>query len=60
MIASTQITETKIFAFITVLVFKLLSWITLFIDRKKAIETVKTQLFKKIASFTGKLLQNYK
>ena len=34
MIASTQITNTEIFAFITVLVFKLLSRNVLFINRK--------------------------
>ena len=34
MIASTQITNTKIFAFMTVLVFKLLSRKVLFINRK--------------------------
>ena len=34
MIASTQITNTEIFAFITVLVFKLLSRKDLFINRK--------------------------
>ena len=34
MIASTQITNTEIFAFIAVLVFKLLSWKVLFINRK--------------------------
>ena len=40
MIALTQITNTEIFAFITVLVFKLLGRKVLFINRK-AIETVK-------------------
>ena len=60
MIASTQITNTEIFAFIAVLVFKLLSHKVLF-KKKKTIETVKSRLlFKKIANFTGKLLQNNK
>ena len=45
MIALTQITNTEIFAFIAVLMFKLLS---------------PRVLFKKIANFTGKLLQSYK
>ena len=44
MIASSQITNTEIFAFITVLIFKLLS---------------RRALFKKIANFTGELLQSY-
>ena len=34
MIASTQITKTKIYAFIAVLVFKLLSHEVLFVNRK--------------------------
>ena len=60
MIASTQITNTDIFAFTAVLVFKLLSRKVLFIDRKTT-ETVKNRLlFKNIANFTGKLLRNYK
>ena len=40
MIASTQITNIEIFAFIAVLVFKLLSHKVLFINRKSK-ETVK-------------------
>ena len=40
MIASAQITNTEIFAFVAVLVFKLLSRKVLFIKRKK-METVK-------------------
>ena len=40
MIASTQITNTDIFAFIAVLFFKLLSCKVLFM-KKRAIETVK-------------------
>ena len=34
MIASTQTTNTEIFAFITVIVFKLMSGVVLFINRK--------------------------
>ena len=57
-IASTQITNTEIFAFIAVLVFKLLSRKVLFINRKDS--RLKSRLlFKKITNFTGKLLQNY-
>ena len=41
MIASTQIMSTEAFAFIAVLVFKLLSRKVLFIKKKKTIETVK-------------------
>ena len=51
MIVSTQATNTKIFAFIAVLVFKLFNCKILFINRKEN---------KKIANFTDKLLQNYK
>ena len=59
MIALTQITNTEIFAFIAVLVSMLLSRKVLFINRK-TIETVKKlSTFKKIANFTGKLLQNH-
>ena len=47
MIVSKQITNNEIFAFTAVLVFKLLSRIVLFIN-------------KKTANFMGKLLQNYK
>ena len=49
MIASTQITNTCIFAFIVILVFKLLSHIFIYIFKQQ-----------KIAHFTGKVLQNYK
>ena len=55
MIASTQITITKIFAFITVLVVKLLSRRVLCINRKDNKAT-----FSKITNFTVKLLQSYK
>ena len=41
MITSTQITNTEIFAFKTVLLFKLLSRKVLFINRKDNTETVK-------------------
>ena len=61
MIASTQITITEIFAFITKLVFKLLSRKVLFVNKKDKKKLLKSRLlFKKIANFTGKLLQNYK
>ena len=56
MIASTQITNTKMFAFIPLPVFKLLNSKVLFINRKDN----SRLLFKKIANFAGKLLQNYK
>ena len=48
MIASTQITNTEVFAFIAVLAFKLLSH-----------KDLSWLIFTKIANFTGKLLQNY-
>ena len=57
MIASTQITNTEIFAFIAALVFKLLSRKVLFINRKLLESRL---LFKKTPDFTGELLQNYK
>ena len=53
MIFSTEITNTEIFAFIAVLVLKLLRCKVLFINRKNS-----RLLFKKIAKFMGKLLQN--
>ena len=56
MSASTQITNTEIFAFKAVLVFKLLSHKFLFTNRKDNRNCQK----KAIANFTGKLLQNYK
>ena len=56
-IASAQMTNTESFAFIAILVFKLLSRKVLFINRK---DNKKVVLSKKIANFTGKLLQNYK
>ena len=61
MIASTQITNTKIFAFIADLVFKLLNRKVLLIKKKRQLKLSKSRLlFKKIAHFTSKLLQNYK
>ena len=57
MIASRQIRNTEIFAFIAVLVFKLLSRKVLFINRK---DNSSRLLSKKISNFMGKLLQNYK
>ena len=56
MIASTQVLSTKIFTFITVLIFKLLSPKVLFISKKDN----RNCFFKKIANFASKLLQNYK
>ena len=54
------ITNTEFFAIITVLIFTLLSRKVLFINRKDN-RNLKSRLpFKKIASFTGKLLQTYK
>ena len=57
MIVSTQITNPENLAVIAVLVFKLLSYKVLFINKKRQ---QKLLPFKKIANFTGKLLQNYK
>ena len=52
MITLTQITNTdNIFIFTAVLVFKLLSFNILFMNKKRQ---------QKIANFMGKLLQNYK
>ena len=60
MITSTQITNTKIFVFVTFLVFKLLNRKVLFINKKDK-ETVKNRLFfKKIVNFTDKLERNYR
>ena len=61
MIASTQITNSDIFAFIAVIAYKLLCHTVLFINRKKQKKLVKSRLrFKKIANLRGKLLQNSK
>ena len=57
MIASTQITNTEIFTFMSVLVLKLLSRKVLFTNRKRQYEQLKSGLlFKKIANCTGQLL----
>ena len=58
MTALTQKRNTEIFAFIVALVFNLLSGKVLLINRKD--NRQKWLLFKKIANFTCKLLQNYK
>ena len=61
MIASTQITNTEVFAFISVLALKLLSRKVLFTNRKRQQKLLKSRLlFKKIANFTGQLIQNFK
>ena len=61
MIASTQITNTEIFASISILALKLLSRKFLFTNRKKQHKLLKSRLlFKKIENFTGQLLQSYK
>ena len=57
-IALTQITNTEIFAFITRPVFKILIPKVLFINRKDKRNLKSRLLFKKIANFTGKLLQS--
>ena len=56
MIASTQITNTGIFAFVSVLVLKLLSRKVLLTNKTKK-QLKNRLLFKKIAIFTGQLLQ---
>ena len=56
--ALTQVTNTEIFAFIAVLFFKLLSRKVLFINRIDNRNLKSWLLFKKIASFTGEVLQN--
>ena len=58
MIVSTQITNTEIFAFIAILVLKLLSRKILFINRKDKRNLKRRLLFKKIANFTGELQLN--
>ena len=60
MLASIQTTNTEIFAFIAVVVFKLLNSTVLFIKRKDNRNLKSRLLFKKIANFTSKLVQNYK
>ena len=60
MIASTQITNTEVFALIAVLVFKLLSHKDLFIDRKYNRNCYKVgYLFKKIVNYC-KIIENCK
>ena len=62
MIASTQITNAEIFAFIAVLDFKLLSRKVLFIDRKDKKKLLKSRLFS--GGITAKLkivgMQNFR
>ena len=61
MITLTQITNTGIFAYISVLVLKLLNRKILFANRKRQQKLLKSRLlFKKIANFLGQLLQNDK
>ena len=61
MMTLTQIANTEIFAFIAILVFRLLSRKVLFINTKDNRNCQKVgYFFKKIANFTGKLQQNYK
>ena len=63
MVASTQITNTEIFAYIALPVCKLLGCKVLLINRKdNRIETVKkwATFYKKTVNFTSRLLQNYK
>ena len=61
MITSTQITNTEIFIIIAVLIFMLLSSNFLFTKQRRQYKLLISRLlFKKIANFTGKLLQNYK
>ena len=59
MIASTQITNTEVFAFTAILVFKLLSRKVLLMYRKDNRNLKSMLLFKKTANFMGKLLENY-
>ena len=61
MITWAQITNTEIFSFITVLVFKLLNSKVLFMRRKDNRNCQKVgYLFEIIANVTGEILQNYK
>ena len=61
MVASRQITNTEIFKFIVVLVFKFLILKILFINKEKQQKLLKSRLlFRKITNFTDKLMQNYK
>ena len=58
MIPSTQLTNMEIFAFIAVLICKLTSHKVLLKNQWKLLKS--SLPFKKMANFTGKLLQNYK
>ena len=59
MMTSTQKINTEIFAFVAVLVFKLFNRKVLFRSKKRQKKLLKSRLlFKKIANFMGKLLQN--
>ena len=61
MIALTEITNTEIFAFIAVLIFKLFCRKVLFINWKDNRNCQKLgYFFKKKGNFKGKLLQTYK
>ena len=54
MMASTQITNTEIFAFIAVLVLRY--WVLFSLQTEKTTETVSRLVFKRIANFNGKPL----
>ena len=61
MIALTQITNTGIFAFISVLALKLLNRKVLFTNRKRQWKLLKSRLlFRKIANITCQLLPYFK
>ena len=60
MIALTQVTNTEIFAFIAVLVFKLLRAKYYVYKQERQYKLLKSRLvLNKIVNFTCKLLQNY-
>ena len=56
MIASTQITNTEMFTFIAILVFKLLSSKVVYKQKRQQKPLKSRLLFKKTANFRGKLL----
>ena len=59
MITLKKITNTEIFTFLTILVFKLLNCFAYKQERQYSL--LKSKLpFKKVANFRGKLMQNYK
>ena len=60
MIASIQVTDNEIFAFMVVQAFKSLRRKVLFINRKDNRKCQKVGCYFKKINFTGKLLQNYK